>query len=70
MHLVARLDTHLKLSDQEVSKRAGEQGIVLPALSGFYRGAHPQQGVLMGYAGLSEAEIQAGVSKLIEILDA
>lgn len=39
-------------------------GIVAPALSRFSPGAPSRQGLLLGYAALTEAEIERGVKAL------
>jgi len=68
MHLVAKLDPALRFSDKDAARSAAIAGLVTPALSGFYQGADHKQGLILGYAGLSEPEINRGVSRLAATL--
>lgn len=72
MHLTARLGAGLaaRMSDVEVSRKAGEAGLVLPALSGYCTGSSRYQGLLMGYSGFDETELDAACEKLAAILQA
>jgi len=68
MHLVAGLNGGLGLTDRDASARAAEDGISAPALSAFYAGPPARQGLLLGYAGLSDAEMRDGARKLVAAL--
>lgn len=72
MHLTARLGASLaaRMSDFEVSQRARDAGLVLPALSGYSAGSCRHQGLLMGYSGFDEAELDAACQKLAAVLQA
>ena len=72
LHLVARLTPELaaRMSDVEAAARAGKAGLVVRPLSGFYRGPGVEQGLLLGYAGVPVAEIEAGARTLGEVLRA
>jgi GntR family transcriptional regulator/MocR family aminotransferase len=70
MHLTARLGAGLavQMSDAEVSRKAGEAGLVLPALSGYCTGSSRHRGLLMGYSGFDETELDGACEKLAGIL--
>ncbi|MEM7173331.1 MAG: PLP-dependent aminotransferase family protein [Pseudomonadota bacterium] len=70
LHLLARLSAPLalRMDDQTASAKARRAGIVAPALSRFYSGATGGQGLLLGYAGVSETEIPEKVRILAEAL--
>jgi len=70
MHLTAQLGAGLavRMSDVEVSQKASEAGLVLPALSGYCAGSARHQGLLMGYSGFDEAELDAACEKLAGLL--
>lgn len=70
MHLLARLapDLASRMSDVEVSVLAHECGISLPALSHYSKNDGCQQGLLMGYSGFDENELEAACIKLAELL--
>ena len=72
MHLVARLGPELagRLSDGEIEGRAAAAGVTAFALSTFFLGKPRQEGLLLGYAALSEAEIDAGAQRLAGVLRA
>ncbi|MHB0775650.1 MocR-like pyridoxine biosynthesis transcription factor PdxR [Halomonas sp. WWR20] len=55
MHLVAKLES-LGL-EQHLVAQCHEQGITLSPLSRYYLGNHREPGLVLGYAGTSEAEI-------------
>ena len=69
MHLVVRLDPSCRLTDQQISDRAEKAGLVAPALSRFYKGNNRSQGLVLGYAGLSEDEIERDVKRLAQLLE-
>ncbi len=62
MHLIGWLGDGV--DDVAVSARALEEGVVAPALSTFYLGKGGAPGLLLGYTGVAEAEIRAGVRRL------
>jgi len=68
MHLVARLAPGL--DDRAFSARARALGVDAPALSTYYRGPPRAHGLLLGYAGFSEAEMSAATARLARAIDA
>jgi DNA-binding transcriptional MocR family regulator len=56
------------MNDVQVSQKAGEAGLVLPALSSYCVGAARHQGLLMGYSGFDEKELDAACAKLASLL--
>ncbi len=72
MHLTARLSAGLaaRMNDVQVSEKAREAGLVLPALSSYCSASADHQGVLMGYSGFDEAELNAACAKLADLLQA
>lgn len=62
MHLVGWLPSWV--DDRAVSAAAAGLGIEAPALSSFYRHEPPRRGLVLGYAGLAEAEMRSGLEKL------
>lgn len=59
MHLIARLTDDLarRMSDREASRRAAARGITARPLSNYYYGKPESQGLLLGYAAVSEKQI-------------
>ena len=68
MHLVADIDPACGLDDMEISRRALEAGLEVPALSKYFEGAGKTPGLILGYAGLTEKEINSGVKRLAEVM--
>ena len=70
MHLTARLSAFLagRMNDVQVSYVAREAGLVLPALSGYCAGSDGHQGLLMGYSGFDETELDAACAQLASLL--
>jgi GntR family transcriptional regulator/MocR family aminotransferase len=82
LHLVARLAPELnaRMDDREASARAAAAGLATPALSSYYlepdsgaapdaaTATAPEQGLLLGYAAVSEPEIEAGIETLARAL--
>lgn len=67
MHSVYLLpDSH---NDQALCAKARRVGVELRALSSYARTEPPQNGVVVGYAGFTEVEIEKGVKLLKEILE-
>lgn len=62
MHLVGRLAPGL--DDRRVAEAAAAAGIEAPALSGYYQGPARARGLLLGYAGVPEAEMVPAVARL------
>ena len=69
MHLVANINPLSCLSDQEISHQAREIGLAVPALSGYFEGKKSRQGLILGYAGLTESEIKRDVRRLVGSID-
>ena len=69
LHFLMRLDT--RLSDQELRRRAAEQGIRLALLSDYYRSPEkaPPQVVVVNYSGIEPEALQWGLQRLAELLE-
>ena len=68
MHLVANINSECGLSDQGISHLARGIGLAVPALSGFFEGRKNRQGLILGYAGLTEKEINKDVKRLVRAI--
>ena len=76
LHLVARLAPELKtrMDDRTAAARAAAAGLATPPLSAYYlkpdpgAATPPEQGLLLGYAAVSEPEIEAGIEALARAL--
>ena len=68
MHLVGCLQS--QVSDVKVAEKARELGIEAPALSTYYRSHQPKNGLLLGYAGVTENEIRRGINALKRAIEA
>lgn len=69
MHLVATFAGRLDgADDTRIARRCAEAGIDVPPLSGFYRGDIKRNGLLLGYAGWPEEELEGAVGKLAGVL--
>jgi GntR family transcriptional regulator/MocR family aminotransferase len=66
MHLVGWLPAGM--ADTEVEQRAAQQGIEAVALSTMSRLPMHRGGLMLGYAGCNEEQIQAGVRILAQVL--
>ncbi len=66
MHLIGWLLN--RVDDQEASAKALEHRVLAPALSTFYLEKPGLPGLLLGYTGLPDDEIRAGVDRLAEAL--
>jgi GntR family transcriptional regulator/MocR family aminotransferase len=66
MHLVCQLPS--RLDDRFVSRRAAQAGISVIPLSTCHLGKSPRPGLILGYGGIGRNEINAGVTKLGQIL--
>jgi GntR family transcriptional regulator/MocR family aminotransferase len=58
------------MSDVELSDLARANGLSLKPLSSFCHGPARMQGVLMGYSGFDETELDAACRKLASLLQA
>ncbi len=72
LHLVAGLGPELaaRRSDAEIEGRAAAADLTAFALSSFFLGPPGRQGLLLGYAALTEREIDSGVERLAKVLEA
>ena len=70
LHLIADLapDLAARLDDRAASARAAAQGVHAPALSTYFIGEAPRQGLMLGYAAVPEQEIEAGARRLASAL--
>ena len=68
MHLVVQLNQSLILTDAQASARADAVGLSAPALSGYFFGQATRQGLVLGYTGFDEREIDSGLKKLASVL--
>jgi GntR family transcriptional regulator/MocR family aminotransferase len=67
MHLVGRLGPGV--DDRAVATAAQARGIDVPALSSFFHERPGAAGLLLGYAGLGEAETRRGLTALARAID-
>jgi GntR family transcriptional regulator/MocR family aminotransferase len=72
MHLVARIAPELawRMNDVQISDCARAAGLALPALSSYCTGPARQQGLLMGYSGFQDEELEAACQRLANALQA
>lgn len=70
LHLVARLGPRLagRVTDQAIAAAALAEGLHLAPLSALYAGPPRAQGLLLGFAGFTEASIQAAIPRLGGVL--
>jgi GntR family transcriptional regulator/MocR family aminotransferase len=68
MHLVAELPAGA--DDVELTMRALEAGVVVRPLSSHYLERPARAGLLLGYAGVAEREIDRGIEQLAPVLHA
>jgi len=66
LHFIALLPK--KVPDVRVSARAAERGLILPALSSYYYGTPPRNGLVIGYAATSIPDAKAAIRALVELL--
>ncbi len=64
LHLVTLLPEGI--DDVQLSQRLLQRRIIAPALSLHYGGAHARQGLMLGYAGVKEADIETAARILAE----
>lgn len=67
MHLIGWLPPGL--SDEEMSQRAAERQVSVSPVSAFAAQTTIPDGLVLGYAGIDEAEIQRGAEQLMRALD-
>jgi GntR family transcriptional regulator/MocR family aminotransferase len=68
MHLVGRLGP--EVDDRAVAGALRRAGVEAPALSTYYREAPGARGLLLGYAGVPEAEVTLAIARLAAVLEA
>jgi len=70
MHAVAWATPALleRMDDVTAARRAADAGVTVRALSPFYVAAPPSQGLILGFAGFSDADIGTAVSRLGQAL--
>jgi len=70
LHVVAWLRDQLarRTDDVTLSHRARDAGVSAPPLSPYYRAAPARQGVILGFAGFSEAQIDAAARRFAEVV--
>lgn len=70
LHLVARLGPRLagRIRDQAIAAAAAKEGLHLAPLSALYAQPPHAQGLLLGFAGFTEASIQAAMQHLGRVL--
>ncbi len=66
MHLVGFLPPGI--DDRAVSEAARARGIEAPALSAFYVAEAPRPGLLLGYTGITQGELERGLKGLAEAI--
>jgi len=54
--------------EARLTRAAADAGVVTPGLAGMYLGDTRQDGWVLGYSALGNAEIQEGVTKLAELI--
>ena len=71
MHLIARPvgAPARSFDDVAVTAAAANAGLVVQPLSVCYAGRHKQHGLILGYAGTPEPEIEPAIRKLRRVLD-
>jgi GntR family transcriptional regulator/MocR family aminotransferase len=71
MHLVAGLAPALaaRAEDRACAAAAAAHGIAAPALSDYYLGAPDRQGLMLGYAAVTEREIDPAARRLAQALE-
>jgi len=66
MHLIAYLGQGV--SDVELERTARERGVVVRAMSRFYKLARPRQGLMLGFAGYPSQMIVPAVARLGQVI--
>ena len=68
LHVAARL--RARGNDLAISAAARQECLDVPALSRYYAGARPEQGLLINYAGTPADRIRSGAPRLAQVLEA
>jgi GntR family transcriptional regulator/MocR family aminotransferase len=68
MQLLARLPAGY--DDQAIAEAAGREGVVTSSLSAHYAQGEAQNGLLLGFCGFTEAEIESNISIIEKIIKA
>ncbi|MBS0562280.1 MAG: PLP-dependent aminotransferase family protein [Proteobacteria bacterium] len=68
MHLVARPDAGVRLDDRAATAAAGAACVRVARLSVCYRGEAAAHGLLLGYAGTPDADIEPAIRRLADAL--
>ncbi len=55
------------ISDQHITRLAKQKGLALSPLSSYYGGGNPKQGLVLGFCGYTESEINSNVETLRQI---
>jgi GntR family transcriptional regulator/MocR family aminotransferase len=66
MHLVAYLED--KVADTEIEVAAREAGIIVRAMSRFYRAAPPRCGLMLGFSGFPRPLIVPAAARLAALI--
>ena len=66
MQLLAALPDHF--DDQQIAEAARRQGVVINALSSYYAEGKARKGLVLGFCGFDESEIETNVSTITEII--
>jgi GntR family transcriptional regulator/MocR family aminotransferase len=69
MHLVSQLQPSAGINDKTASQLARKAGLNAPAVSDYCTGITRPDALLLGYAGLSEHEINRDVKALAQVLE-
>ena len=67
MQLLAELPEHF--DDKAIVEKARNQGVIVNALSSHYAAGIPDKGLVMGFCGFDEAEIERGVMIIADIIE-
>jgi GntR family transcriptional regulator/MocR family aminotransferase len=68
LHLIAKLDRELGLSDREASARAVQAGLIVPALSEYYDDKRQTDSLLLGFGATAERAMEGQVLQLVRAL--
>ena len=71
MHLVGKIGARLhgKMSDVDICSHALKAGVALKPLSKNYNGPNRRQGVIAGYAGFDENQLNSAIIRLAKALE-
>jgi len=68
MHLVASMGPRCGTDDKTASQRLAEAGIIAPALSEYFAGTAFSEGLVLGYAGLTERDMTTAMRNAAAVL--